>query len=209
MQIKNKFFGAVGVAALGLTILTGPMASAQDSSDSIQASVTISCPDVATVEVGGDANFDTINILDENDTQTGDGAIEVTVDMGCYWGGWSVSAQSTNFSAGPGMSFSASHLSLQDATTESWYLQTGVPLADAITRPDASDAFFSSSSDSDTILETNESFVWWLLNGDATVPAPFVTEASYTGVLTDIPFLAFSGDNTYTATITVDLALES
>jgi hypothetical protein len=205
MSLKTKALGLVGVASLGVAMLSGGAAYAGPT---LPASITISCPSPATVNLTGNANFAPINILSQNDSSTTPGAIGLTVDMGCYWGGWSVDAQSSNFSAGPGKNFSASHLSLQDATVTDFYFKTGVPIFDAFTEPDASNAFFSSSSDTDTVLETNESFLQWLLTGDADVPAPFVTTATYTGVLTDIPFLAFAGSNTYTATITVTLALD-
>jgi hypothetical protein len=204
MSLKTKALGLVGVATLGVAMLSGGAAYAGPT---LPASIDISCGSPATASLGGNADFAPINILTQNDSETAAGAIELTVDMGCYWGGWSVDAQSSNFVAGPGRSFSANHLSLQDATVTDFYLKTGVPILDGFTEPDARNAYFSSSSDQDTILETNESFLQWLLTGNPNVPAPFVTTATYTGVLTDIPFLAFSGTNTYEATITVTLTL--
>jgi hypothetical protein len=189
--------------------MTAGVATAQDT-DSAVGSVTISCPIPATVQLGGNFDFDPIaNIYQQQSTQTDAGEIDITVDMGCYWGPWQVGAQASNFTA-PGGAFSASHFSLQDATVSSYYLDgidgPGDPL-----EPEASDAFFSSSSDEDVILETDENFIWIFQLPDT--PAPFVTTAEYTGHLDNLPVplliaLGVTNTMTFQTTLTVELTLD-
>lgn len=203
MQIKRTILGVAGVAALGMGLTAG-IASAQDS-DSMTTSVNVNCADAATVTLGGNGAFAPIaNGVTQHDTQTGQGAIKLTVDMGCYWGPWQVDASISNFVAGPGQWFSGSHFSLEDATVESYFLDPFDGPFD-IAEPTASDAnFFAPYIDQDTILETQENWFWWWQLPDS--PAPFVTTASYTGVLTDLPAIPTSGN--YTATLYVTLSLD-
>ncbi len=201
MELRNRIVGAVGAAALMIGMSVG-IASAQ-SSDSIETSVQIGCPAVATVELGGNATMAPItNIFEQDYTQTASGAIQLEVDMGCYLGPWQVNASITNFSAGPGEWFSADHFSLQDATVETYFLDSIDTPFDFLA-PTANDAYFWGAGDEDTILETTENwFFWWQLPD---TPAPFVTTASYTGHLDDLPILA---EGEYTATLTVELTTD-
>lgn len=209
MELKKKLLGIVGVAAMTVGMTAG-VATAQ-SVDTATGSVTISCPHPATVQLGGDFVFDPIaDIYAQDDTQTANGAIDITVNMGCYWGPWQVGAQTSNFTA-PGGFFSASHFSLQDAAVTSYYLD-GIDGPGDIFEPDANDAYFSSSSDEDVILETSENFLtFWIANDD--FAAPFVTTAEYTGHLTNLPVpvliaLGVTNTMTFTNTLTVELTLD-
>lgn len=123
--------------------------------------------------------------------------------MGCYWGPWEVDAQITNFRAAPGQWFHASHFSLVDATVDSYFLDPVDGRFDLL-EPTANDAHFTGPRDENTILETTETWFWWFgWHQGPDVPAPFVTTASYTGELTNLPAYLHSG--TYSATLTVEL----
>lgn len=209
MSIKSKLFGLVGVATLGVALASGlATASAPVDQDSITASVDISCLQPMTVSLdGSDATFAAItDSYNVHDTSTGTGAIQVTVDMGCYFGPWQVSAQTTNFLQQGGFGwFSASHLSLVDANVDTYALSAGDFLGTL--EPDASNAYFSGPYDKDTILETSENWIWWFGWQQAPdSPAPFVTVASYTGKLTNLPTAIATG--TYQATLTVSLTTD-
>lgn len=203
MELRNRIVGAIGATALLLGMTAG-LASAQVvDTDSTEASVIIDCAAPLTVEIGGSAAMaDIDDIFTQNDTSTAPGGIGLTVDMGCYWGPWQVNASVTNFSAGPGRWFSADHFSLQDATVETYFLDP-IDTPWDLLEPTANDAYFWGAGDEDTILETSENwFFFWQLPD---TPAPFVTTASYTGHLTDLPIVL---PGTYTATLTVELATD-
>lgn len=204
MSIKSKVFGLVGVGALGMALTTG---FATASTDSITTSVQVTCPQPMTVDVGGNATFDPIlDSINDHDTSTAPGAITVTVDMGCYWGPWQVNAKTTNFVAvgNPFLWFGANHLSLQDATVETYAAEPIDPFS--ILEPEASNAYFSGPTDYDTILETAQTWIWFPYIPGPDIPAPFVTEASYTGVLSGLPTALPSG--TYQSTLTVVLTAD-
>lgn len=204
MELRNRIVGAVGTSALLLGMSMGIVSAQVVSTDTIQTSVDVSCVAPMTVVIGGNATMDPItDIFTDNDTQTGAGAIDVTVNMGCYLGDWQVNASVTNFSAGPGQWFGADHFSLEDATVDSYFLDPLDTVFD-LAEPTANDAYFFGPADEDTILETQENFFFWLIFGQD-VPAPFETTASYTGHLEDLPWL-LSGN--YTATLTVELATD-
>jgi len=207
MELKRKLIGIAGSAML-LAGMTAGVATAQvTDSDTMQTSVQITCPVPATVALGGDVAFDPItDIINDHDTQTAPGAIEVTVDMGCYWGPWQVNAYTTNFVAGPFMWFSADHLSLVDANVDSYFLDPIDGPFDFL-EPEASNAYFNGAGpiNQETILETDENWIWWPWIQGPDDPAPFVTEASYTGQLTNLPIL-LTGN--YVATLTVELATD-
>jgi len=222
----KRLVAFVAVAALMMGTVAGLSSSVYaDQSDTIVGSVSINCPVPATVELnGGDAEvaFAPItNIISNPNTSTDPGAIKLKVDMGCYWGSWQVNATATRFtSTTTHQTFSANRLSLVSEGVDSYALDPfDDPLwFDDVLEPDASDAHFSCNSSTnplgpcgEEILATDTNLLTWILEfltgGELTgAPAPFVTEASYTGVLSNVPFLW--GNNTYTSTITVELAYD-
>lgn len=205
MELKNKLVGIVGAAAMVVGLTAGIATAQVTDTASMPTSVQITCPTPAQVYLSGDATFAPIaNILTQDDTSTAPNSIDLLVDMGCYWGPWQVNAQVSNFIAGPGLWFSSSHLSLEDATVESYFLDPIDGPFDLL-EPTANDADFFGPADQDVILETTEVFVFWPFPAIVDLPAPFVTTASYTGVLTDLP-IVLSGN--YVATLTVELATD-
>lgn len=206
MELRKRLMAIVGITALMMSMTAG-MASAQ-ATDTAGASVILNCAAPMTVELSGDIDFGTVNLIAENGA-TG-GTLGLTVNMGCYWGPWSVDASITNFTAPVfGGVFSASHFSLLDPDVTSYFLN---PLDGPfnICEPDANAGIFDGSGDGGTILETSESLVTWLLCPplviDTHAAAPFTTTATYTPTLSGLsPFLP---SGTYTATLTVDLAGE-
>lgn len=208
MELRKRIVGAIGVTALLLGMTAG-MAGAQESfadADQMQTSVNIGCAAPMTVELGGNgAMAPILDIYSQKSTQTANGAINVTVDMGCYWGPWSVYANVTGFAnqSGPG-GFSASHYSLEDATVTSYFLDPFDGPFD-LSSPVAEDADFWGAFDWDEVLTTDTAWVWWWGWQEVDVPAPFVTTASYTGHLDGLPILL---PGLYTATLTVELATD-
>jgi len=208
MELRNRIVGAIGTVAL-FTGMTAGVAFADTAT--IPTSVQVTCPTPASVELSGDGTFAPINnILTQDDTSTAPGAFVVTVDMGCYWGPWQVNAEVSAFVAGPLQFFSGDHFALEDATVESYFNDPFDGPFD-ILAPTASDAEFApipgfpigDAAGENAIFETTEVFFWIFQLPD--IPAPFVSEASYTGTLTDLPFL-LSGN--YSATLTVELTTD-
>lgn len=209
MQIKRTFLGIAGVTALALG-LGGGIASANDASvdsDSITTTLNVDCNQAATVKIFGNGAFAPMNgSTFQDSTQTGEGAIKVAVDMGCYTGGWSVDARISAFRDDDGdYAFSGDHFSLRDATVDYYFLDSVDTPADFLA-PTANNAYFDHSYDTESdILETSNSwFFWW---NDFDVPAPFVTTASYTGYLSDMGDVDLT-DGAYSATLTVTLSLD-
>lgn len=209
MELRKRLVALVGITALMMSV-TGGVVSAADSAQ-VGAVVTLDCaaPMTVTLEAEDDAiNFGTVELI------AADGAtaapLGLTVNMGCYWGEWSVDASITNFTA-PGVlggSFSASHFSLQEPEVESYFLDPVDTGFDAC-EPDANVGTFDSAGDTSTILETSTGLVQFLcppiLQGFYAA-APFETTASYTPTLAGLSQYLPSGD--YSATLTVVLAGE-
>lgn len=201
MELMKRIIGFAAAVALMLGMTAG-IANAQ-STDGGSGSVTLSCGEPMSVSIN-DFTFAPIDLYVSNDTATAEDAVQITVDMGCYWGPWQVSASATPFTSGTTLqTFSASHMSFVDADVAIYSLEPIDFLG--ILEPTASNANFGTSGN--TVLETAENFfLWWQLPDS---PAPFVTTATYTGTLTDLPFIfatLIGNSHTFTSTITVTLA---
>jgi hypothetical protein len=204
MALRNKIIGLIGVGALTVGLTAG---IANANTDQAVGSVEISCSIPATVAMG-DFSFAPVDLLVSDSTSTDPGAVQIAVDMGCYWGPWQVGASATSFTSPTTVqSFSASHLSFEDAAVETYSLEPIDFLG--VLEPTASDAYFTAGGSGGTVLETAENFfLWWQLPDS---PAPFTTTASYTGHLTDLPFIFSSitgNTHTFSSTITVTLTLD-
>jgi hypothetical protein len=232
MTRLKRLIAIAGAGALMMGTMVGLSTSVlADDEDTIVGSVSISCPTAASVSLTGEqVDFAPIDITETDETSTEPGAIQLTVDMGCYLGPWQVNAAATKFTSDTTAQwFGANHLSLEDPQVDSYffdpvddiYVNLPWPLPDInlpdVAEPDASAAFFECGSTNpngscgEEILETSQNLVTFFINllvpgAYVAMPAPFITEASYTGVLSDIPFLW--GEHTYTSTITVELATD-
>jgi hypothetical protein len=207
MTLVKRLIALTAAIALMMGTIAGLASTANANTDSAQGSVSISCGIPATVEMN-DFAFAPVDLLNSDSTSTDPGAVEISVDMGCYWGPWQVGASATPFTSGStSQTFSASHLSLEDANVELYSLEPIDFLG--VLEPTASDAFFTGGGNGGTVLETAENFfLWWQLPDS---PAPFTTTASYTGHLTDLPFIfsSITGNaHVFTSTITVTLTLD-
>ena len=209
MELRNRIVGAVGTTALLLGMTVG-IASAQTSS--VDTSVYVECPDLAEVTLGvggGGGIFDPIvldtNNTSNNDTQTAADDFIVTVDMGYYLGPWQVNADITAFVAGPLQFFPGTHFSLGDSEVT---VSTSGPLQ-PLFGPDANDAVFipapwAGGTGANAIFETASNWItWWNPNDD--FPAPFVSEAVYTGYLDNLPVVPTGN---YVAELTVELTTD-
>ncbi|MCC6703915.1 MAG: hypothetical protein IT334_03500 [Thermomicrobiales bacterium] len=229
MKLMKRLIAFVGVAALMMGTMAGLATSvnALEDTDTVTGSVLISCPVAASVNITADDDGETVtfddieNIVEDRSTQTEEGAIKVTVDMGCYLGSWQVNATATRFtSPDTTQRFGADHLSLEAEGVDYYFDGVDDPLFfDDVMEPDVSDAQFTCNNSTtpggpcgEEILATNTNLLTFLLNlifgpgsFDAN-PAPFTTVASYTGFLEDLPFLW--GSNTYSSTITVELTTD-
>jgi len=201
MKAPQKFMSLVGAVAL-CSGMTFGIASAQTNDLPVSLDVTCSQPNTVTVTGDASMSYDVASLTGE--AQTGPEAIMVEVNVGCYLGPWQVNAQITNFVAGPFQVIPGQNFSLEAGTVNApWAL---------IQDPVANDADFTQSSfvsaDGDNaIFETYKLFSlpWWLGGDDVDAPAPFVSQAYYTGHLDGLN-LATPGD--YDAELTVELVLE-
>ncbi len=208
MSNLKRLIGLVCAMALMMGTAAGLATTANaQGTDSGEGSVTISCSIPSTVSIN-DFAFNPVDLLNSDSTSTGPGAVQIEVDMGCYWGEWQVSASATPFESNTtSQTFSASHLSFEDAEVDTYSLEPIDFLG--LLEPTASDANFSNSGNGGTILETAENFLFFWQLPDS--PAPFVTTASYTGHLTNLPFIFSSitgNSHTFTSTITVTLTMD-
>lgn len=196
---KLAFF----IAAALFALMSVGNVAAQPATDSEQVTLNVVCPVPVSVDLSGDLDFEEINAYGQA-TSTAPGAIDVKVDVGCYLGPWQVNASITNFTGTTGDWINAHHFSLENAVTDTYFLEPIDPLG--FVEPTASNAVFSGPNDEEAILETDENWIWffgWHQLPDS--PAPFITTASYTGVLSD---LGFTLPGHYQATMTVELTLE-
>ncbi len=210
MKLKGKVLGIVGVAALGASLMSAGSAMAESSGE-VDLSVHVSCvaQNVVTFEAGPFADY---NPVTDSTTTTDDGAIKLGVDTGCYLGPWQVNVSASSFENEHGLPiFFANSLSLVDPhVTVSTFSGTN-PFTGNDRAPQANPVTFNFPGDgSNPMLETSAATFWgWPVGYDN--PAPFLTEAEYTGQLSfsDLQraVLVGLGDHTYTATMTVDLVL--
>jgi hypothetical protein len=203
MSLKGKLFAAIGAIALGASLVSVAPASAQTSAE---LTVNVVCP-VVGAELSVDGGFADINPFVNSTTSTSPGAIKVKVNTGCYLGPWNVTASATQFfNSETDLPFiPVSSLQIVDGQVTTSVFDGGGILEPPA--PSTNNVSFNLlGAGSDPLLETTPLF----LGFDA--PAPYITEAKYTGKLNMGPgvlaVLAAAGDDqTYESTLTITLAL--
>lgn len=187
------------LSALGALVLTVSMSSGIAMAQSTDVSVDIICSELGLVDISSSSDFDQIDLaLNETTSSTAPGAIEVTVDVGCYFQAWHVDATVSPFWDGGLLFFPGTWMTLDFVSDSGPLVQgqdgnfdpvPGFPPGDG----ESDDEIFGTA-----VIISGFGF-------DLDTPAPGPSSATYTGNLT-LQGPVFPA--TYTSTITVSLTKE-
>lgn len=217
MQLKNKAFGILGALVLTLGMTTG-IVTAQSEAD-IPVALSVVCNDLREISITGNGTFEEIDLADNASSyssSTADGALLVTVDVGCDFGPWHVNASVERFDTNLGLLgpwFSGDHFSLEAGNVTSYYgdtLLTDPPMAyDREFEPIPGFPIGDAGSEA-PIFKTSNVIVCFLGCVDLgfDYPAPFTSTAAFTGHLdglADLPLV----EAIYSSVLTVELVNEA